>query len=424
MQTDILIVGGGASGMMAAIAAVRRGASVTLAEKNEKLGKKIYITGKGRCNLTNACDAGTFFSNVVHNPRFLYSAYRAFGQEELRELVEAGGTKLKVERGNRVFPVSDHASDVTKALSSYLNVPGADILLRTEVLSLSGSDGNFLAALRRTGPDGKARREEIKAKKLIICTGGLSYPSTGSTGDGYRFAKETGHTVTALLPALVPLWTREDVSALAGLTLRNITLRIFCADAPAKPVYGELGELLFTHRGISGPLALTASSLIAGGLAEGKSYEASLDLKPGMDLSELDRRIVRDLSKVPNQLLSNALSGLLLSALRGPVLDNAGIREDLKVHELSKEERKRLAQAVKDLRFHIRGTGGFPEAVITQGGVDVKEISPKSMESKLCPGLYFAGEVLDLDAFTGGFNLQIAFSTGHAAGTHAAEHLQ
>jgi len=424
MQTDVLVIGGGASGMMAAIAAAREGANVVLAEKNEKLGKKIYITGKGRCNLTNDCSEEAFFAHVVSNPRFLYSAYRAFGKDELMALVEAGGTRLKTERGNRVFPVSDHASDVTKALAKHLRDLSVDVLLNTKVRSLSKNGDLFEAELLSARQDGREtgrrRTETLFAKRVILCTGGLSYPSTGSTGDGYRFAGEAGHTVREPVPALVPLLTEEDVSSMAGLTLKNVSLRVFEEHTPTRPLFSELGELLFTHTGISGPLALTASSLLASRLSEGKHFTASLDLKPGMSEEELDRRMLKDFSKVPNQELSNALSGLLLSALRGPVLSQAGISGARKVHDLTREERRAVASAMKDLRFPLKGTGGFSEAVITQGGVNVKEVVPSTMESRKCPGLYFAGEVLDLDAFTGGFNLQIAWTTGHAAGTHAA----
>ena len=355
--------------MLAAIAAAEAGSSVKLLEKNEKLGKKIYITGKGRCNLTNACDFDAFLQNVTENQRFLYSSLRGFFNRDICELLESHGCRVKTERGNRVFPLSDHASDVTKALERALRELGVEICLNTEVTEISriSQEGPFSLSLLKKEGSRSVRKQET-ADAVIVCTGGLSYSTTGSTGDGYRFAEDFGLACVEPCPSLVPLTTAEkDYEELQGLSLKNVSVRITPLDSPGKVLYEEQGEMLFTHFGLSGPLILTASAILARRLNAGERFVLSIDLKPGLTEEKLDERILRD----------------------------------------------------KNYAFTLTGTRGFTEAVITKGGVSVKEIDPKTMEAKKVPGLYFAGEVLDIDAFTGGFNLQLAWSTGYAAGRYA-----
>ena len=336
---------------------------------------------------------------------------------DMISLLEANGCPTKVERGNRAFPVSDHASDGTRAMERALRAAGVEISLNTEVLSLEKTaEGGFLLQVRNNT---RHRKEQLETDAVIVCTGGLSYASTGSTGDGYRFARAAGLEVTDQVPALVPLTVEEeDYREMQGVSLKNVSIRITEEGGSAKhPVMdSEPGELLFTHFGLSGPLILSASSLISRGLSEGKRYVLEIDLKPGLDEEMLDARILRDLEAAQNQQLSNALSRLLIASLRPVVLARAVIPPETKARDLGKARRQQLVHAVKHLSFHVIGTRGFAEAVITQGGVSVREINPKTMEAKKCPGLYFAGEVLDVDAYTGGFNLQIAWSTGHAAG--------
>ena len=409
-----VIIGAGAAGLMAAYAASVRGESVLVLEKNEKAGKKIYITGKGRCNVTNACDFDVFRKSIVNGEKFMMSSLRAFGPEELMDFLEKNHCRVKVERGNRVFPVSDHASDVTKALLLALGNAGVRIHYHTEVTAIEkDAEGFAVTAVEGT------RKIRQHADKVIVCTGGLSYPTTGSTGDGYRFAEKFGLSVRKPVPSLTELVTREDTSSLAGVSLINtgVTVRKVREDnAPGKEVLHDVGELLFTHKGLSGPLILTASALITRALSEGEKFEISLDLKPGLSREELDKRLLRDLEAAKNQDMGNALSRLLISGIRELVLGRAEIPSEKKAHDLRKEERERLLKTIKNLTFEILRQGDFSGAVITQGGVDLKEINPKNMESKKVPGLFFAGEVLDVDAMTGGFNLQIAFSTGMASG--------
>lgn len=401
-MSSVIVVGGGAAGMMAAIAAADRGDSVCLIEKNEKLGKKLFITGKGRCNVTNAAETETLLANVCTNPKFLYSAFYDFDNRAVMDFLEQAGCPLKTERGDRVFPVSDHSSDVIAAFQRELKKRGVRILPGTEVKKLLGTEKAEGVLLS----DGK----RMEAEKVIVCTGGVSYPSTGSTGDGYRFAAETGHKVIEPQPALVPFNIREKwCGELMGLALKNVGLSLECG---GRRVYDGFGEMLFTHFGISGPLVLSASSYYR----PGKEASVHLDLKPAMDMEQLDRRLIRDFEENHSRQFKNALGGLFPVRLIPVMVGNSGISAGKKVSEISREERRRFAGLIKDLPLTVSGTREFAEAIITRGGVSVRDINPSTMESKKLKGLYFAGEVLDLDALTGGFNLQIAWSTGHLAG--------
>lgn len=393
--------------MMAGIAAAGAGHQVHIYEKNEKLGKKIFITGKGRCNLTNACDTEELFGNVVHNPKFLYSSFYGFTNFDVMDFMEQNGCPVKTERGNRVFPVSDKSSDVIRALSARLRDLGVEISLHEEVSGIMTQDGHVAGIRLKKGG------RTVPADAVIVTTGGLSYPTTGSTGDGYRFARELGHRVTELSPALVPFEVKEPVvKELQGLSLRNINARILKG---SKTLYEEFGEMLFTHYGVSGPVLLSASSFVASQLKKGP-LELSIDLKPALSEEQLDARILRDFEEMKNKQYKNALVHLLPSKLMPAVVERSGIPQEKKVNEITREERRRIVVQIKDFRLTLTGLRDYKEAIITQGGVSVKEINPSTMESKLVEGLYFAGEVLDLDAVTGGFNLQIAWSTGYLAG--------
>ena len=408
--------------MSAAIAAAESGCTVTLLEKNEKLGKKIYITGKGRCNYTNACDFNTFTENVVSNPKFMYSSLRAFGPSDITRLLEDNGCRTKVERGNRAFPLSDHASDVTAALKRRMTTLSVKIRLNTQVADIELADkADSFIVRAKDMLNGKTAL--YSADKLIIATGGLSYPSTGSTGDGYDFAKQFGLKVAPTRPALVPFEAaEEDCRILQGVSLKNVSAVISLENG--KTIYdSEPGELLFTHFGLSGPLMLSASSLASRYLEGGSRLRLEIDLKPALSEEQLDQRILRDFELVPNANIMNALNKLLIASLRPIILRRSGIAPDKKVRDITKKEREALVHVIKALTFTLTGTRGYNEAIITQGGVSVKELNPKTMEVKKVPGLYFAGEVLDVDAYTGGFNLQIAWSTGRAAGLAAAEAL-
>lgn len=419
----ILVIGGGAAGMMAAIAAAGSGASVSLAEKNEKLGKKLFITGKGRCNVTNAGEPETLFANCVSNEKFLYSAFYGFDNRAVMELLEEAGCPLKIERGDRVFPVSDHSSDVIAALAGRLKKLGVEILLQTQVKELwLKENGQAAGVLLEDGG-------RIAADCVIVATGGLSYPSTGSTGDGYRFALETGHRLVETMPSLVPLETKEEwCRRLMGLSLKNVSVRL---EADGRLLFEEFGEMLFTHFGVSGPLILSASSyyvhwLGRNGERQKKKGELPtvrllIDLKPALSMEQLDRRLLRDFEENRNKQFKNALSGLFPIKLIPVMISLSGIHPDKKVNEITKEERKRFAELIKNLPLTVTGIRDYREAIITKGGVSVKDVNPSTMESKRVSGLYFAGEVLDLDALTGGFNLQIAWSTGHLAGISAAQ---
>lgn len=405
-MSRVVVVGGGAAGMMAAYAAAERGHSATLLEQNEKLGKKLYITGKGRCNVTNACEQDKFFDHIVSNPKFLYSAFYGFDNRQMMRLLNEAGCKLKVERGERVFPVSDHASDVTAALQRLMRQKDVAIRLHARVKELLIKDKKICGARLANG-------EEVKADAVVLATGGMSYPTTGSTGDGYLMAENLGHTRKPCVPSLVPFTLAEGWCAdLEGLSLKNVTLTM---KENEKVRYQGFGEMLFTRFGISGPLVLQASSYYHK-CRQPEAVMLSLDLKPALSAEQLDKRIVRDFEQNLNRQFKNALSGLLPARLIPVVIAQCNIGSEKKVNEITKEERRRLVFSLKGLPLHVTGTGGFEEAVVTQGGISVKEVNPSTMESKLVDGLYFAGEILDLDALTGGFNLQIAWSTGYLAG--------
>lgn len=408
-MSRVVIAGGGAAGMAAAIAAAQEGHQVHLYEKNEKLGKKVYITGKGRCNVTNACDTDALLRNVVTNPRFLYSSFHGFTNQDIMNLLEQNGCPLKVERGNRVFPVSDKSSDVISALSGQMKELGVRVSLLEEVKELLISDG------RCTGIVLSDRAKSIEADAVIVATGGLSYPSTGSTGDGYRFAKACGHRVTELSPALVPFYVKEEVVRdLQGLSLKNIEAVV--SDGK-KEIYREFGEMLFTHFGVSGPVLLSASSFAAKAIRQ-RPLTLTIDLKPALSREQLDARILRDFEEASNKQFKNVLSHLYPSKLIPVMIENSKIPPEKKVNEITRQERRNLVEATKAFTLTLTGLRGYEEAIITQGGIDLKEINPSTMESKKIKGLYFAGEVLDVDGVTGGFNLQIAWSTGWAAGSH------
>lgn len=427
-MSEIIVVGGGAAGMMAAYAASGRGHHVVLLEKNEKLGKKLFITGKGRCNVTNAADMETLFANVCTNEKFLYSAFYGFDNRAVMELLEQAGCPLKTERGERVFPVSDHSSDVIAAFGRLLKKGGVEVRLNTEVQELlwEEAEGGEAQSPRHVRGVRLRSGKELCGDAVVVCTGGLSYQLTGSTGDGLRFAEETGHQVTECRPSLVPLRTAEEwCRDLMGLSLRNVGLRMVCGK---KELYREQGEMLFTHFGVSGPLVLTASCYYgkAVRLAQKAKDDAGavklyIDLKPALDMEQLDRRILRDFEEQKNKQFKNALGGLFPSKLIPVMVMLSGIDGEKKVNEITRQERQEFAKLIKELPLNVTGTGAYEEAIITQGGVSVKEVNPSTMESKRVKGLYFAGEVLDLDAHTGGFNLQIAWSTGHLAGESAGE---
>ena len=430
----IAIIGCGAAGMMAALAAANSSVSVTIFEKNEKPGKKIYITGKGRCNVTNACDQTDFFDHVKRNPRFLYSAFYDYDKTAVMDFFESNGCRLKIERGDRVFPVSDHSSDIIRTLFNAVKKAGVKVLFDTEVLSVETS-GQSVSAITyadkagssKKGGDAPIMREEFDS--VIVCTGGVSYPSTGSTGDGYEFAKAAGHSVKEPRPSLVPFETKEDwCRELQGLSLKNVGLKLFLSNKDGaednsksakkkKPVYEGFGEMLFTHFGVSGPLVLTASCHYE----KDKKAELLLDLKPALSEKQLDTRVLRDFDEGLNKQFKNVIGGLFPSKLVPVMIRLSGIDPERPVHDITKEERLSFVRLIKNLPITVNGTRSFNEAIITRGGVDVKEINPSTMESKLIKGLYFAGEVIDVDTETGGFNLQVAWSTGHLAGTSAAE---
>lgn len=410
----IIVIGGGAAGMMAAIAAADKGKQVCLIEKNEKLGKKLFITGKGRCNVTNAADIEDLFQNVCHNEKFLYSAFYQYSNTEVMDFLEKSGCPLKTERGGRVFPVSDHASDVIAAFHRQLQKRRVEICLNTTVQNLitrESEEGITLEGVKLS--DGTI----LEADSCIVCTGGLSYPTTGSTGDGFRFAEESGHKVVECKPGLVPLCTKQAwCKDLMGLALKNVAVTM---KAGKKESYSGFGEMLFTHFGVSGPLILSASSYYP--VKKESEVKLFIDLKPALDMEQLDKRLLRDFDENKNRQFKNAINGLFPSKLVPVMIDLSGINPDKKVNEITKEERHNFADLIKNLPLDVTGTRDFAEAIITRGGVSVKDINPSTMESKRVSGLYFAGEVLDLDAHTGGFNLQIAWSTGYLAGSNAGE---
>ena len=396
--------------MMAAVAAADQGSKVLLLEKNEKLGKKLFITGKGRCNVTNAGDMENLFANVMTNEKFLYSAFYTYDNNMVMDFLEKAGCPLKVERGDRVFPVSDHSSDVIAAFQRELKKRNVEIRLNTEVKELMTEESRAMGVLLSNG-------KKEYADAVIIATGGISYASTGSTGDGYRFARKVGHKVVDCKPSLVPFNMKEDWCKEAmGVSLKNVSLTLKCGK---KEIYSGFGEMLITHFGISGPLALSASSYYVS-KAKGDCM-CYLDLKPALTLEQLDKRVLRDFEESKNKQFRNALSHLFPSKLIPVMVKLSGIDPEKKVNEITKEERKSFVELIKNIPLTIDGVRDFKEAIITKGGVSVKEVNPSTMESKVLCGLYFAGEVLDVDALTGGYNLQIAWSTGYLAGSNAGQ---
>lgn len=403
MTTRVGVIGGGPAGIMAAGAAAGRGHDVTLIEKNKQLGKKLFITGKGRCNITNAAPIDEFFDNIISNREFLYSSLYTFDNEAIIRLLESYGLQTKVERGNRVFPESDKSSDVIKAFQRYLDHMGADILLNSKVSHVYMEDNTFMVVLT-TG-------EKMQFDKLVIATGGASYPATGSEGDGYKLARAFGHTVTALKPSLVPIELEEPwLKDLMGLSLKNVTLRAFNGK---KLIHEEFGEMIFTHFGISGPIVLTMSNHI--NRLKSKPV-LTLDMKPALDDETLDNRLLRDFQEYTNKQLKNALNDLLPQKLIPLIIEVSGIYPEKTVHQITREERTRLLSAIKSFPLNYKGFRPLDEAIVTSGGIKVQEINPSTMESRIVPGLYFAGEIMDIDALTGGYNLQIAYSTGYLAG--------
>lgn len=410
-MSHVIVVGGGAAGMFAAIAAAKNGHQVTLYEKNEKLGKKIFITGKGRCNITNAADMEELFDAVVTNSKFLYSSFYGYTNQNVIDFFEDAGVPVKIERGNRVFPISDHSSDVIRALEREMKKVGVKVCLNTEVKSVEAEKGKFNKVVLKD-------TTTKTADACIVATGGLSYRSTGSTGDGFRFAENVGHKVTQCFPSLVPMETKEPwICELQGLSLCNVEAKILDGK---KELYKDFGEMLFTHFGVSGPLIISASSYVGKKFMDknGQKKELTLeiDLKPALTEEQLDQRVLRDFEENHNRQFKNAITKLFPTKLIPVMLELGGIDPEKKVNSIEKEERKQFVHLIKHFRMTLTGLRDYPEAIITKGGVNVKEIDPGTMESKLVKGLYFAGEVLDLDALTGGFNLQIAWSTGYAAG--------
>lgn len=405
-MSKVLVIGGGAAGMFAAVFAARNGHEVHIFEKNEKLGKKLFITGKGRCNITNASDMETLFSAVVTNPKFLYSSFYGYTNQDVITFFESLGVPVKIERGNRVFPISDHSSDVIGGLSKELRRLGVEIHFYSTVKQILVQDGQFHAIEL-------ANQKKITGDACIIATGGCSYQTTGSTGDGYEFAKSIGHSVTELLPSLVPMQVKEAyVKELQGLSLRNVTATLYDGK---KELYQEFGEMLFTHYGVSGPLILTASSYVGKRLQK-KELRLEIDLKPALNMEQLDQRVLRDFEENKNKQFKNAIQKLFPAKLIPVMLEIGGIDPEKKVNEISKEERLHFVNIIKHFPMTVTRLRDFNEAIITKGGIKTKEVNPATMESKLVAQVYFAGEVLDLDAVTGGYNLQITWSTAYAAG--------
>ena len=401
-RADAVVIGGGAAGMLCSALAAERGLDVILLEPNAALGKKLRITGKGRCNVTNDCPAAEFIQSLPGDGRFMQSAIHRFGTGDTMALFERLGVPLKVERGRRVFPQSDRAEDIVRALERYMRAGGVDVLHERAEAILTGGDG--VRAVRTAEGD-------IECRSAVICTGGLSYPGTGSTGDGYRLAAELGHTVTPTRPSLVPLESPDGFCReMQGLALKNVRLTAF---EDGREIFSELGEMLFTHFGVSGPLVLSASAHMRG--FPGKKYRLSIDLKPALDAEKLDERVLRDFGKNKNREFRNVLSELAPHALIPVLVERSGIAPETRVNSVTREQRRALVSLMKDFTISISGTRPVAEAIVTAGGVSTREVDPRSMQSRLAPGLYFAGEVLDLDAYTGGFNLQIAWSTAYVA---------
>ena len=405
-MSKVIVIGGGAAGAVAAIFAARNGHQVELFEKNEKIGKKLFITGKGRCNVTNAGDMDALFDAVKSNPKFLYSAFYSFTNEQAMDFFEELGVRLKVERGNRVFPESDHSSDIIHALKHELERLGVEIHFCTEVKDVLVEHEKFTGIVLKNG-------KKVSGDACVVATGGISYASTGSTGDGYRFAEKTGHKVTELYPSLVPMEVKEwYAKELQGLSLRNVRGTILDGK---KKLYDEFGEMLFTHYGVSGPIIISASSVVGKKLQD-KELTLQIDLKPALSREQLDQRVLRDFEENKNKQFKNAVDKLFPAKLKPIMIELSGISPEKKVNEISKEERLCFVDLIKNFKMTLTGLRSYNEAIITKGGVSVKDIDPGTMKSKKISGLYFAGEVLDLDALTGGFNLQIAWSTGYLAG--------
>ncbi len=402
---DCIVIGAGAAGMMCAITAAEMGKKVLLIEKNKVFGKKLRITGKGRCNVTNDCDADTFFANVVHHPAFLRSAYASFSCYDTMAFFERLGVPLKTERGGRVFPVSDRASDIVQALTDRLQQLDVSVV-HAEAESICVTDGRISGVRLKTG-------EVLSASRVVLACGGASYPATGSDGTGYRIAADCGHTIVPLTPSLVPVELEpvEVCRQLQGLSLRNVAIRLV---RNGNAVYRDFGEMLFTHFGVSGPIILSASTVAqSGDILE-------IDLKPALDFEQLDKRVCQDFAHYSNKNLSNALGDLLPSKLIPVMIETSGLSAYQKVHDITKAQRQTFVRLLKNFSFTVKGLRPIEEAIVTAGGVDVRQVNPKDMQSKLVTGLYFAGEILDVDAYTGGFNLQIAFSTGYKAGLSVA----
>lgn len=411
----VIVVGGGPAGMIAAIYAARQGSDVVLLEKNNKLGKKLFITGKGRCNITNACDLEDLFTSIVSNPKFMYSSFYSFSNDDTVRFFEELGLKTKIERGNRVFPCSNKSSDVISALYKEMNRLGVLIQLNSQVINVLTKNNEFVGVEIKEADN---KKNTIYADRVIVATGGLSYPITGSTGYGYKFAKGIGHRLKKAYPSLVPLNIQEIniIKELQGLSLKNIEIKIYLKD---KQIYKDFGELLFTHFGVSGPVILSASSFCNTYLPANKLL-LKIDLKPALNFEQLDDRLLRDFSEFSNKQFKNSLDKLLPRKLIPIIINLSNINPEKKVNIISKEERHNLVKLLKGLTFHIISTRGFNEAIITQGGVDVSEINPSTMESKLVSGVFFAGEILDIDGLTGGYNLQVAWSTGYLAALAAS----
>lgn len=402
----IIVIGGGPAGMFAALAAAEQGHSVILLEQNEKLGKKLFITGKGRCNITNAGEMENLFGNVISNPKFLYSAFYGYDNFRVIDFFESHGVKTKIERGNRVFPLSDHSSDVIFALEKALRKAKVEIKLNTRAEGIFTEKGRIGGVLLPRG-------EKLIGERVIVATGGFSYQSTGSKGDGYRFAKEAGHDITPLYPSLVPINAKEDyVGELQGLSLKNIEIKIKDKN---KIIFQDFGEMLFTHFGVSGPLVLSASSQVGKVLLK-KELSMFIDLKPALSYEQLDRRLLREFESNQNKQLKNVLTNLLPAKMRPVFPLVSEVNQEKRIREITKEERSKILMTFKEFPVTLTGLRDFNEAIITKGGINIREVNPSTMESKLVPGLFFAGEVLDVDALTGGYNLQIAWSTGYLAG--------
>lgn len=410
----VVVIGGGPAGMMAAITSAENGNEVILIEKMQSLGRKLCITGKGRCNITSSLEMDEFIKNTPGNGMFLYSSFNNFTNQDIIDFLAKQGLKVKEERGNRIFPVTDRAQDVLNCFVRKLNELKVKIMLNTKVTKILVEDGNVVGI--------KTEKEEIKADKIILATGGKSYPTTGSTGDGYEFAKELGHNITEIKPSLVPLecYEKETVKDFQGLSLKNVEINI-CDKTNNKIIYNDFGEMLFTHFGVSGPTILSGSAHLVrykniNTLLNNKNILLTIDLKPALSEEKLDERILRDFQELKNKQFKNGLDKLLPKKLIPIIISKTQINPDKKINEITKEERKKIVKELKSFEIHIKGFRPINEAIITSGGINIKEINPKTMESKIIKGLYFAGEIIDVDSYTGGFNLQIAYSTGYTAG--------